>query len=84
MLDEIIASGEFYDFLCDMYEQINDRMMWELYVSRVDGKSFEAWKAESKPHRIADPESSELDLDDVIADSLSISDSMLIKEVSGQ
>lgn len=82
MLDEIIASGEFFDFLCDMYEQINDRMMWELYVSRVDGKSFADWKAEAAPRRMTEPEASALDLEDVIADSLSISDSMLTKEVS--
>lgn len=84
MLDEIIASGEFYDFLCDMYEQINDRMMWELYVSRVDGKSFAEWKSESAPARMVKPDESMQSLDEIVSDSLSISNSMLFKEVPEQ
>lgn len=84
MLDEIIASGEFYDFLFDMYEQINDRLMWDLYVSRVDGKSFAEWKAEAAPRSMAAPEARAISIEDVITDSLSISDSMLFKEVPEQ
>lgn len=66
-----------------MYEQINERAMWEFFVGKVHGKTFSEWRDEAlNEAKAASPAS--MAASDIIADSLAISGAIAVEGVSAR
>ena len=81
----MIRAGELNAFVGDMYEQMNDRAMWEFFVGKVEGRAYGQWRAEE----LAKAATARRDAParaaaDIIADSLAISSMASAEEVAGQ
>lgn len=80
----MIRAQEFRPFVGEMYEQINDRAMWEFFVGKVHDKSFGEWREEVLPKAQPSIRSGGTEgAYDAIADSLHISNIASAKEVTG-
>lgn len=44
LVDEMIAVGQFSEFVSKITEYDSDQSMWEFFLHRVDGQSFNDWK----------------------------------------
>lgn len=48
LLDGYIATGRFYEFVVEFINNENESNMWEFYLHKVEGKSFEEFKQSVK------------------------------------
>jgi len=70
LLDELILSGDFSDFINAFMEGQEAEMQWEYYLAKVFDKSFNEFKEEMKS---GSREMTEADLETTIQDSMSLS-----------
>lgn len=49
LIDTLIISGRFTDFVLEFLEIQNEKMMWEFYLHKVYDKSFDEFKESMKP-----------------------------------
>lgn len=49
LIDTLIISGRFTDFVLEFLEIQNEKMMWEFYLHKVYDKSFDEFKESIKP-----------------------------------
>lgn len=68
LLDELILSGDFSDFIRVFMEGRDSEMQWEYYLAKVFDKSFNEFVEELKGNR----EMTETDLETTIQDSMSL------------
>ena len=45
LVDEMIMAGQFSDFVTQLTEFDADQNLWEFFLHKVDGPSFNDWKA---------------------------------------
>lgn len=45
LVDEMILAGQFSDFVTRLTEYDADQNLWEFFLHKVDGQSFNDWKA---------------------------------------
>ena len=45
LVDEMIMAGQFSDFVTQLTEFDADQNLWEFFLHKVDGQSFNDWKA---------------------------------------
>ena len=45
LVDEMILAGQFSDFVTQLTEYDADQNLWEFFLHKVDGQSFNDWKA---------------------------------------
>lgn len=48
LLDEMIRTGELFEFVMYMVGQINEEQEWDFFLHKVFDKSFEEFKSEVK------------------------------------
>ena len=83
MLDEMIASNRFYEFIVELgeirqeeAEEEQDKLLWHFWLHNVEGKPFRAWKEEnSVPDKAEDMQAEEMGA--TIRDSKSILDGFM-------
>ncbi len=81
----MIRAGELNAFLGDMYEQMNDRAMWEFFIGKVEGRAYGQWRAEELAKTAgARRGAPTMTAADIIADSLAISSMASAEEVTGK
>lgn len=72
-IDQFIELGQFSGLVQMLYAKENEEKLWQFFLHKVDGKSFEDFKAEVQPVRVKP-----VDTKTVIEHSLQI-----LKGVSG-
>ena len=45
LLDQMIMTGQLYDFVMKMIHEVDHDQLWEYYLNRVYDKSFDDWVA---------------------------------------
>lgn len=45
LVNEMISAGQFSDFVTQLVEYDTDQSLWEFFLHKVDGQSFNNWKA---------------------------------------
>ena len=45
LVDQMISVGQFADFVVQLVEQDSDYALWDFFLHKIDGKSFNDWKA---------------------------------------
>ena len=48
-IDQFIEFGKFSEFVAMLYEKENEERLWQFYLHKVDGKSFDEFKVEFMP-----------------------------------
>lgn len=59
LVDEMILAGQFSEFVTQLTEYDADQSLWEFFLHKVDGQSFNDWKAslgDGKPNQMSDDE----------------------------
>lgn len=59
LIDEMILAGQFSEFVTKLTEYDADQNLWEFFLHKVDGQSFNGWKAslrDGKPNQMSDEE----------------------------
>ena len=44
LVDQVISVGQFSDFVLQLVEQDADDALWDFFLHKVDGQSFNDWK----------------------------------------
>lgn len=45
LVDEMISAGQFSDFVTQLVGYDADQSLWDFYLHKVDGQSYNNWKA---------------------------------------
>lgn len=46
LVDQMLETGDFFDFVIEVFQSNEDDRLWEFFLHKVKGKTFDEYKAE--------------------------------------
>lgn len=46
LVDQMLETGDFFDFVIEVFQSNEDDRLWDFFLHKVEGKTFDEYKAE--------------------------------------
>lgn len=46
LVDQMLVTGDFFDFVIEVFQSNEDDRLWDFFLHKVEGKTFDEYKAE--------------------------------------